>query len=132
MIHIKYELGVSEVHGIGFFADEDLQKGQLVYSASPKLDVNISDREFSNLDVKEQREIEYWGFWDKANNVWHVDFDNTKFINHSYKATLTQDQEHGEAYLVATRDVKSGEELTQNYLEFESVDDLLKRGIPLE
>jgi len=132
MIHIEYKLKASEVHGIGFFTDEDLVKGQLIYTASTLLDVNISQVEFSSLDPKEQYEVLYWGFWDKSNNVWHVDFDNSKFINHSYKATLTQDEEHGDAYLVATRDIKKGEELTQNYLEFESVDDLAKRGISLE
>ncbi|KKT40041.1 hypothetical protein A3K29_01485 [Candidatus Collierbacteria bacterium RIFOXYB2_FULL_46_14] len=131
MIHIKYKLDRSPLHGIGFFANEDLEKGQLVYSASPKLDVNISDREYQSLDKKEQDEVKYWGFWDKDNQVWHVDFDNSRFINHSYYPTVTQDIDHGDAYLVTTRSVKKGEEITQNYLEFESLDDLAKRGISL-
>lgn len=132
MIHIKYKLRESELHGIGLFADEEIGRGTLVYSASPELDVNISESRFQNLDPKEQEEVRYWGYWDKANNVWHVDFDNTRFINHSYNANLTQDEEYGEAHLIATRDIKKGEELTQNYLEFESVEDLERRGISLE
>jgi SET domain-containing protein len=61
--------------------------------------------------------------------MWHVDFDVSKFINHSYDATVTQDEQHDEAYLVAARDITVGEELTQNYLEFESEEDLRRRGI---
>lgn len=132
MMHIKYKLRESPIHGIGLYTDEDLKMGQVVATASPKLDVNISQADFESLDEKEKNEVEYWGFWDKMNNVWHVDFDNTKFINHSEQPTVTQDLEKKDMYLVTTRDLKKGEELTQNYLEFESVESLKKRGIDLE
>ncbi len=129
MIHIKYKLDKSNLHGIGLFTEEDIKKGQVVYSSSPVLDVNISQEQFDSLDEKEKREIRFWGFWDEPNNVWHVDFDSSKFINHSSDSTLTQDKKHKDAHLVATRDIKAGEELTQNYLEFESKEDLKRRGI---
>ena len=132
MMHIKYKLNKSKLHGIGLFADEYLEKGQLVYTASPILDVNITQRQFYSLDDKEQREIKYWGFWDEAKRLWHVDFDSSRFINHSFTPTLIQDPKHKDAYLITIRDVKAGEELTQNYLEFESKEDLRKRGINLD
>lgn len=132
MINIQYKIDKSKIHGVGIFTLEDLKKGQVVYTASPLLDVNITQEQFDSLDEKEKREIRYWGFWDEPNNVWHVDFDNSKFINHSFQPTLTQDSNHIDAYLVATRDVKKGEELTQNYLEFETKDDLKKRGIKVQ
>lgn len=120
------------MHGVGLFTMEDLKKGQVIYTASPILDVDISQEKFKLLDKKEKKEVEYWGFWDAPNNVWHVDFDNSKFINHSYDPTLTQDSSHKDAYLVATRDIKKDEELTQNYLEFETKEDLRKRGIEVK
>ena len=132
MIHIKYKLDKSKLHGVGLFTEEDLKKGQVVYTASPLLDVDITDKEFESLNKKEKREIKYWGFWDEPNNVWHIDFDNSKFINHSFEPTLTQKSEHKEAYLITTRAVRKGEELTQNYLEFETKEDLIKRGIKVK
>ena len=129
MIHIKYTLDRSDKHGIGLFAGQDIQKGQIIYTASPLLDMNITEEQFDSLDEREKQEILWWGFFDEPSQKWHVDFDVSKFINHSFKATLTQDPEHDEAYLVATRDIKAGEELTQNYLEFESEEDLKRRGI---
>jgi SET domain-containing protein len=129
MIHIKYRLKESPLHGIGLFADEDLKVGQLVYTASPLLDVNITQEQFDSLSEREREEFRWWGFFDEPSGMWHVDFDVSKFINHAKDGTVTQDEEHEEAHLVTTRNIKAGEELTQNYLEFESEEDLKHRGI---
>lgn len=130
MIHIKYKLDRSAIHGIGFFVDQDIKKGDIIFTASPILDLNISQTEFERLKKKEQEEIRYWGYFDKLTKKWHVDFDHIHFINHSYIANTTQDFSHPETCLVASRDIESGEELTQNYLEFETEEDLERRGIP--
>lgn len=129
MIHIQYKLNCSNKHGIGLFTLQDIPKGTLVYSASPLLDLEITNAQFDSLSENERKEIRYWGFWIEEKKVWHVDFDVSKFINHSGDATLTQDPAYVDAYLIATRDIKKDEELTQNYLEFESEEDLEKRGI---
>ena len=129
MIHIKYRLDKSVLHGIGLFADEDIKKGTLIYTASPLLDLNISEEQFSKLNENEKQEILWWGFFDKPSKKWHVDFDVSKFINHSFNANVTQDASHFEAYLTASLNIKKGDELTQNYLEFESEEDLKRRGI---
>lgn len=130
MIHIKYKLDTSPFHGIGLFAAEDIPKGKVIYTPSPLLDVNLTQEQFDSLDEKEREEVQWWGFFDEPSQKWHVDFDVSHFINHSYDATVTQDPAHADAFLVAVRDIKSGEELTQNYLEFESKEDLERRGIP--
>lgn len=129
MMHIRYKLNNSSRHGIGLFADEDLAAGQLVYTASPLLDVNITQEQFDSLSEREQQEIRWWGFKIEDEGLWHVDFDVSKFINHAKDGTLTQDREEKDAYLVTTRAIARGEELTQNYLEFETEDDLRNRGI---
>jgi SET domain-containing protein len=129
MIHIKYKLKESGLHGIGLYSDQDIKQGELIYTASPLLDLNITQKQFDLLDQKEKDEILWWGFFDQPSQMWHVDFDVSKFINHSYEPTVTQDENHDEAYLLATRDIRAGEELAQNYLEFETQDDLTRRGI---
>jgi len=62
MMHIKYKLDKSVNHGIGLFADESLKTGQLVYTASPLLDVNITQKQFDSLSESEKKEIMWWGF----------------------------------------------------------------------
>lgn len=131
MIHIDYKLDKSDKHGVGLFADQDISEGQLIYTASPLLDVNISKEEFNSLSDREKKEFQWWGFFIESTQKWHVDFDVSKFINHADKgeATVTQDDSREEAYLVAVRDIQKGEELTQDYLEFELEEDLNRRGI---
>lgn len=129
MIHIKYKLDRSTHHGIGLFADENIKQGQLIYTASPLLDVNITQEQFDTLSDREKEEFQWWGFFDEPSQKWHVDFDVSKFINHEKEGTVTQDKDHTEAYLIAARDIAQGEELTQNYLEFETEEDLKRRGI---
>lgn len=129
MIHIAYRLKASDLHGVGLFANENIKNGQLIYTASPLLDLNITQEQFDRLEQKEKDEVLWWGFFDQPSQLWHVDFDVSKFINHSPNATVTQDENHDEAYLIAARDIQLGEELTQNYLEFETQDDLRRRGI---
>ena len=131
MIHIKYALKKSGLHGIGLFTAQKIKKDALIYTASPVLDLNITQAEFDLLEQKEKDEVLWWGFFDEPSQKWHVDFDVSKFINHSFNATLAQDTNHDEAYLIATQDLEIGDELTQNYLEFESKNDLMRRGISL-
>jgi len=132
MIHIKYKLKESGLHGIGLFSDQDIKQGELIYTASPLLDLNITQQQFDTLSQEEKDELLWWGFFDQPSQMWHVDFDVSKFINHSYQANVTQRADHDEAYLVAARDINTEEELTQNYLEFETQDDLARRGIPAQ
>ncbi len=129
MIHIDYKLKTSELHGIGLFTAQNIKQGEVIYTASPILDLNITREQFDLLEQKEKDEILWWGFFDEPSQMWHVDFDVSKFINHSYEPSVTQDSNHDEAYLVAARDINPGEELTQNYLEFETAEDLEQRGV---
>ena len=132
MIHIKYKLDRSDIHGIGVFANQDIKKGEVIFTASPILDVNITQEQFDSLEEPEKKEVIYWGFFDKPTQRWHVDFDHMHFINHSYSANTIQDLLHLETYLIAAKDIQAGEELTQNYLDFESTEDLKRRGIPVQ
>lgn len=129
MIHVKHKVDKSNLHGLGLFTLEDIPKGGLIYTASPKLDLNLSQEDFDSLNQKEKDEVRYWGFWIESQKVWHVDFDMSKFINHSHESNVTQDFSKEDAYLTAKRDIQAGEELTQDYLEFETQEDLKRRGL---
>lgn len=129
MIHFKYKLKSSKLHGIGLFSDQNIRKDDVLYTASPQLDLNITQQQCDSLSQSEKDEVMWWGFFDERSQMWHVDFDVSKFINHSYEANVTQDESRDQAYLVAARDINIDEELTQNYLEFEGQDDLSRRGI---
>ena len=132
MILINYEIKDSKIHGVGMFTKQFIKKGELIAKASPELDVDITKEVYDRLEQREKDEILYWGFYDAPRECYHVDFDNTKFINHSFDSNITQDPDYLDMYLVASRDIESGEELLQNYLEFETEEELSARGIKIE
>ena len=132
MILIDYEIKDSKIHGAGMFTKQFIKNGELIAKASPELDVDITKEVYDKLEQREKDEILYWGFYDAPRECYHVDFDNTKFINHSFDSNITQDPNYLDMCLVASRDIESGEELLQNYLEFETEEELSARGIKIE
>jgi len=116
MIYINYKILASKTHGIGLFADKEIKSGDLIYTPSPLLDVDITQSEFENLTPSEQNEVQYYGYWNKKTQKWHVAFDAIRILNHgnSDVANVTQDED---MVMTAKRDIKSGEELFQDYVE---------------
>lgn len=119
MLHIKYKLNLSSLHGIGVFADEDIPKDFCIVEASPLLDINLSVDEFESLSDNEKQEIKHHGHYDKVLKKYHVDFNMTRFANHSESPNLSQKYNEKGYYIVSIQDIKKGEELTINYEDFE-------------
>ena len=116
MIHIDYKIQSSQTHGIGLFAAHDIKNGDLIYTPSPLLDVDITIEEFASLAPNEKREVMYYGYFNKKTNKWHVAFDAIRILNHGTAdvANVTQDED---MVMTAKRNISNGEELLQDYIE---------------
>lgn len=114
MIHIRYKIKNSDTHGIGLFADQDIQAGDLIYSPNPLLDVDITKDEFDALSEQEKKEVMYYGYFHEKGNKWHVAFDMIRILNHGAgeNANVTQDEN---MVMTAKRAIHKGEELLQDY-----------------
>ena len=123
MFHIKTTIKNSPLHGIGLFADENIFKGQKIYTENPNLDIFLSNEEFSKLPENEKTTIQHYGYFDIQKNKWHLNFDDMRFCNHSKDGNITLIDK---IVIIAKKDIKKGEELTQNYEEFEVLRDKLK------
>jgi uncharacterized protein len=122
MLLIKAVVKTSSIHGLGLFADEAIPKGTRVWEFSPLLDRELDAGTFSTLSEAEKAYILFYGFLSKKSGNYHLSFDNVKFINHAVPgnvATDTSDTKAIEYPLVAVRDIGIGEEILQNYKEFE-------------
>ena len=131
MLHITYRLDQSPLHGIGVFTEEDIPKDFCIVEASPALDINLTEEEFFKLSQPEQDEIRHHGHFDKISGKWHVDFDMTRFANHSDTPNIEQRYNERGYYIVARRAIEKGEELTINYADFEAMENSLARGLPV-
>jgi len=116
MIHIAYKIQSSQTHGIGLFAVQDIKSGDLIYTPTPLLDVDITKEEFASLTPDEKREVMYYGYFNKKTNKWHVAFDAIRILNHGTAdvSNVTQDED---MVMTAKRNISNGEELLQDYIE---------------
>lgn len=117
MFHVKTKLKESRIHGIGLFADQDIIKGSKIYSISEDLDLFLTDNALLDLSEDEIRTIKHYGYFDKEKSVWHLAFDDIRYCNHEKNANMILSTN----CLIAKRDIKKGEELTQDYSEFEEL-----------
>ncbi len=121
MLLIKATAQSSSIHGLGLFADQDIPKGTQIWKFSPGLDLEINPSDFDGLSQYEKDFINFYGFKSKKTDNYHLSFDNVRFINHSKEGNITIDQtvDDIEYPLVASKDIKQGEEITQDYFEFD-------------
>lgn len=103
----------SATNGLGVYAAEDLPEGTVVYQHVPEeFFLSYSEAEFQKLSGETQRFIRHYGFW-KA-GCYHIHLDDIRFVNDSTTPNLAYRPGEG---IVSLRDIRVGEELTQNYAD---------------
>ncbi len=121
MFHIKYKLNQSSIHGIGIFADQNIKKGEKIYTSNLILDLFLTPTQFDDLTEVEKWPIAHYGYQDKTSNLWHLAHDDIRFCNHSLNGNITISGE----ILIGKHDITKGEELLQDYCEFEELRKIL-------
>jgi SET domain-containing protein len=122
MFHVEIKVGKSRIHGAGVFANEDISKGELVYTPNHDLDVWLSVKEFDILTDKYKEFFKHYGYLDKNKNMWHLSHDDIRFCNHSKNPNIYA-KSFGKIF--AKTDIKKGDELLQDYSDFE----VLREGL---
>lgn len=117
MIHILYKIKESKIQGVGVFADQDIKAGEVIYTPSPLLDVDITETEFQSLTPGEKKEVMYYGYFNKKTNKWHVAFDVIRILNHGSEEDANNVTQDEEMVMIAKRNISKGEELLQDYVE---------------
>jgi SET domain-containing protein len=127
MFHYKTKLKESNNHGIGLFADENIPADVILWNPSPALTLHFSTEEFNSLPESDQKIITHYGYFHKEFNVWHLAADDSRYINHSKNPTVGISPDGwGLKTLI---ELKSGDEITQNYSDFEDKDAMIARGL---
>lgn len=89
-------------------------------------DLEISKEEVDKLPEPARAQFLNYSYFDKGTNEYTLNPDDERFVNHSNKPNVgiepSRDDELGEMY--ALKDIQSGEELTENYHEFDDDVDL--------
>jgi uncharacterized protein len=100
----------SEIHGMGIFASADISEGTKIMVISGEV---ISGDE---CERREEEENNVYIFWNGDTYIDTAMTDKIKYINHSCDYNCgVEDRDDNSLWLVAARDIKSGEELTIDY-----------------
>ena len=131
MYIVTTKVADSIIEGRGVFSLEAIPKSKIVWLFNEGHDVRKSREEFDRLSNTEKEHLNktaYFSFW---SNLWVYPptGDPAEFTNHSLtnNPSVTFDPSVSqEPYFIANRDIKIGEELTNNYHEFDEITQLTK------
>lgn len=121
MLKVKHQVKESDIHGLGLFALEFIPKGTIVWEFNDKIDAKITEDEFKKLSLEEQKNIIHYDYKDKRLNLYVVSGDSSVYINSSDSPNLSSHYENETdiGYSFANRDINIGEEITEDYKEYD-------------
>jgi len=124
MYLFKVEIKKSPINGKGVFALENISKGEVVWRYKPDKDRVLSVGDYEKLDSNEKSKLDRIAYLSPSTNryVYPPENDPALFTNHSVDNNLSvvfDKLVSDEPFFVANRDIKIGEELTNNYLDFD-------------
>jgi|SRR3989344_4728873 len=122
MLLVKTKIGKSKIHGLGLFADQFIPKGTAIWKFKKGLDLSLTKKAFGRLPEIAKKTLKKYGYLTIRPKRWGLDFDDGRFINYSFnpnsRITLKV-VDHGDT-IVAVRNIKRGEEITNDYSEYDS------------
>lgn len=126
MYLVKTKVGESSIDGRGVFAAERIAKGKTVWVYDPTKDLAVTKEDFRKLDLKEQERFIHSAYLSPWTNLWICPpaGDDGEYTNHGSNNNLTAVYDNNvssEPYFVANRDIEAGEEITNNYHEFDAL-----------
>lgn len=129
MILFETLLAHSPINGIGMFTTQFIPNGAIVWEFNENFDRKFSQEVKESLPKHIQNYIERHGFKDRS-GWWIIDGGHDQFVNHSKTPNLIEEQTDDvfSKKLIACRDILAGEELTENYMEWDEMVSLKKIG----
>ncbi|MCL2444903.1 SET domain-containing protein [Candidatus Saccharibacteria bacterium] len=133
MYIVKIKVDKSEIDGRGVFASERIKKGKTVWVYDPEHDLSFDQEEFDRLDSDEKERLHHSAYlspWTGL-RISPPAGDPANYTNHSTENNLSVRYDKSvspELYFVANRDIEVGEELTNNYHEFDEITRKTKPG----
>lgn len=126
MYQVPVRVSESTIEGKGVFATAVISKGSRVWIFTEGHDIVMNTKEYNALPEKEKAKIKKTGYLSPWSGQWIFPpaNDPAQFTNHSPNNNLSvvfDGEVSPEPFFIANRDIKQGEELTNNYHEFDKI-----------
>jgi uncharacterized protein len=109
VLRVRTRLAPSPIHGLGLFAAEFIPAGAVVWAFDPPVDQRVPLAALDGAPARVRSFVATYGYLE-ADHVLLCG-DDARFLNHARPANCSS---RGEA-TVALRDIRPGEELTDDY-----------------
>jgi SET domain-containing protein len=114
MLLVKTYLAKSQIHGLGVFAGENIPMGAKVWRFVDGFDRSYSPKAFARLPKAARDYIRHHGY--RVDGEILLTVDNDHHMNHSDDSNTYWN----DGYIRARRDIRKGEEITNNYRDFDA------------
>ncbi|PJA26949.1 MAG: SET domain-containing protein-lysine N-methyltransferase [candidate division Zixibacteria bacterium CG_4_9_14_3_um_filter_46_8] len=120
-VALKIRAKKSRIHGTGVFATSEIENGtRIIEYVGEKISKAESDRRYEKYENIHPRRKDKGRVYLFTLNKRHdidgdVPYNLAKYINHSCEANCESEIFRGHIWIVATRDISPGEEITYNY-----------------
>lgn len=106
--------------GLGLFATDFIPKDSIVWEFVEGVDIKVSVDRVEQMSEAQQEYFEKYAWVE--DNYYYSSCDLTNFVNHSYQPNL----KIIDKIMISLRDIYPGEELFENYAEFDDCFDEYK------
>jgi hypothetical protein len=125
MYQVAVEIRDSAIDGKGVFSKKDIQKNVIVWQYSTGHDIRMSKHAFDTLDPRTKARLSRVTYLSPTTDQWVMPpegnpacFTNHNPAHHNISVVFEAEVSY-EPFFLANRDIKAGEEITNNYLEFD-------------
>lgn len=125
MMLARAKTGPSNIHSIGLFAKEFIPKGTKVWEFTEGFDLILTKEEVRNLSEAAREQFLNYAYLSKKSGKYVLCSDDARFFNHQIPPNVTCQIPEGSKVVealecVAAKDIQPGEEITNNYEEFDA------------
>ena len=126
MYTVKIKVRTSDIEGKGVFAAEKVSKGKIVWLYDSGKDLAVTQEEFAKFDQDKKDWFHHSAYLSPWTGLWICPPENdaSNYTNHGAGNNLTAQYDpsvSSEPFFIANRDIEVGEEITNNYHEFDTL-----------
>ncbi|MBM3261792.1 SET domain-containing protein [Candidatus Kaiserbacteria bacterium] len=122
MLLVKTKIKASPIAGTGLFADEFIPKGTFIWRFKKGFDMRVGKDYPDTLQEPAKSFFSTYAYQNPQTLHYVLCADDARFVNHSDNPNThcTEDSDDEDSATIASRDIKEGEELTEDYREFDT------------
>ncbi len=124
LFKVEIKVATNPKMNLGLFTKEFIPKNTKVWEFIEGVDIKMDEKTFNRLNYAQKEFFEKYG-WKEDDGFYYSSCDLTNFINHSYNPNL----EIVGDVIISNRDIQIGEELFEDYSQFDTEFDTYKKEL---